>query len=140
MINVAFNPSGAAVAVSTLYSDIAYLDPENRNDWRTLERATEVAEAVTEFTGELYIPVDRGAYTSPRFDVIRAPKVGDKVSYAFNGDSRPCGEIVKISPTMKKITTSDGKEFYRRGQSASWINNGTWSMIQGHHNERNPSF
>ena len=59
----------------------------------------------------------------------------------FNGDYYPCGTIVKISPTLKKITTSDGKEFYRVKQTGSWRLKGTsFYMVKGTHDKRNPSF
>jgi hypothetical protein len=112
---------------------------ECRHDWRTMERARDISRQLTAKTGTLYIPVDRGSNTSPRYDVIKAPALGDKVSKYFNGDSYPAGEIVKISPTMKRIETSTGAVFYRERQSGAWVEGGTWSMQAGHHEERNPS-
>jgi hypothetical protein len=120
--------------------------PENlqgwvcRSDWSTFEAAHEVAEAASIFEGVEYIAIDRGAYTSPRFDVIRAPQVLDPVSYSFNGDSYPCGYIKTISKSLKKITTTTGETFYRRKQTGAWLMNRQWSMIAGHIEERNPHF
>ena len=120
--------------------------PENlqgwvcRSDWSTFEAAYEVAEAASIFEGVEYIAIDRGAYTSPRFDVIRAPQVLDPVSYSFNGDSYPCGYIKTISKSLKKITTTTGETFYRRKQTGAWLMNRQWSMIAGHIEERNPHF
>ncbi len=112
----------------------------NRNDFLDIVTAENVAQAATELTGELYIATDQGLHVSPRFDVIRAPKVGDKVSCSFNGDSYPCGIITRISPTLKKVTTSDGSEFYRVHTSGTWLKNSCWSLTQGHVDERNLSF
>lgn len=112
---------------------------ENRNDWKSLSDATRIAEGLTKTTGVLYIATDAGETVSPRYDVIVAPKVGDEVSYSFNGDTYPCGTIVKISESLRTITTSDGKKFYRRHQTGSWVKGG-WSLVQGHHYEQNPHF
>ncbi len=113
---------------------------ECRRDWNTFEEVVWVALSATIFSGEVYIPVDNGEWVSPRYDVIKAPAVGDKVSYTFNGDYYPDGEIVKISASNKVITTSSGKKYYRKGLTASWKNSKIWSLVQGHHNERNPHF
>lgn len=112
----------------------------DRNDMTSLDHAERIAADATALTGELHIGVDRGRNCYPRFDVIRAPHVGDAVSGSFNGDSYPEGHIVSVSPTLKKVTTSTGAEFFRRKQSGSWIKQGTWSLIQGHESRRNPSF
>lgn len=111
---------------------------ENRNNWKTLAAAEAVAAAL----GEAYVATDSGAHVSPRYDVITRPQVGDKVSYAFNGDSYPCGTITKMSagPTYRRIETSTGKIFWRRRQSGAWVNDGTWSLVVGHINKRNPEF
>lgn len=113
---------------------------QSRWDWNTLEAAQEVADAASCFEGVEYLAVDKGAHTSPRFDVIRAPEVGDAVSYYFNGDSYPCGYIKSVSASYKKIVTTTGKTFYRRKQSSAWLMNRTWSLIPGHIEERNPHF
>jgi hypothetical protein len=62
------------------------------------------------------------------------------VSQEFNGDAYPCGEIVKISASLKRIETSDSSVFWRRRKSGTWVNDGTWSLIPGEHYKRNPSF
>lgn len=116
-----------------------YIGTESRWDWKSLDEVALIAElASTDDT--LYIGVDKGNSVSPRFDVIQAPKVGDDVSMSFNGDSYPCGKIVSISKSMKLITTSDGKKFYRRKQSGTWLNGGTFALVQGIIDERNPHF
>jgi hypothetical protein len=115
-------------------------DWTSRIDWRTFTEAQMIAKEATNFAGKLYIATDYGAGGWPRFDVIEAPKVGDKVSQSFNGDSYPRGEITHISKSLKKIVTSTGHIFWRRGNSGAWLVNGYASMIPGHVSERNPSF
>lgn len=109
-------------------------------DFKTWETVIDVAEQATKLTGELFIPINRGPGYSPRFDVVRAPAIGDEASYGFNGDYYPCGHIVKISPTLKKIETDTGHVFYRRKQTAMWLNRGMWALVRGHIDERNPEF
>ena len=99
-----------------------------------------IAEQATKNSGELHIVVDHGEWVSPQFDIIRAPAVGDEVSYAFNGDYSPCGEIVKISKTLKVITTSEGQKFYRKGNSGQWKYCRTWTLVRGHIERRNQHF
>jgi hypothetical protein len=72
--------------------------------------------------------------------VVEVPKIGDAVSYAFNGDSYPCGYVTKVSKDYRIITTTDGKRFFRRRLSGAWVNGGTWSLVPGHRYEQNPSF
>ena len=123
----------------------ATLDPgasreyEYRADWKTFERAAEIAAQLTEATGERWIATDAGAHTSPRYDIARVPTVGEKVSRTFNGDTYPCGEIASISKTLKKIVTTDGTVFYRKRLTGAW-SDGTFYMVTGHIHEQNPSF
>lgn len=149
MITLEFSKDGALVNVHDSFSHsrsemervwAAEATLVNRNDIRSMAHAEQLAAQATEFTGKLHIAIDRGAHVSPRMDVIRCPALGDKVSYSFNGDSYPDGEITGISPTLKVITTSTGSRYHRRGQTGSWLKGGTWSLIQGHHDKRNPSF
>lgn len=137
MLYVLLNDAGRAIGATT--EPIRHNRNETRNDWKSLARAEEVAAQLTESTGERYIGTDAGPNVSPRYDVIKAPSKGDKVSKAFNGDSYPEGEIVQISKSLRRIKTSTGEIFFRRGQSGSWIAGGTWSMIRGHESRRNPS-
>jgi hypothetical protein len=111
-----------------------------RHEMKFFTDALAIARSASELTGKRYIPIDAGRHTWPRYDVVLAPAVGDAVSYGFNGDAYPCGEIVSISATMKVIKTSDGSVFYRRRESGSWIKGGTWSLIAGHVSKQNPSF
>lgn len=117
---------------------------ESRHDWKTMIAAESRAVQLNFALGKLdeFIAIDNGAHVSPRFDIIRRPHVGDKISYAFNGDSYPDGTITKISGKNFKIVTTDtGSVYYRRKFSGGWVKKGgTWSMIKGHHDERNPSF
>ena len=112
-------------------------------DLETFEEVTTLASYLTAMTGTLYLPADAGSHVSPRYDIIEAPKIGDEVSYAFNGDSYPDGTIVKISPNWM-ITTSTGKRYNRsrQGKGGGWrsVGGGTWSLVPGHIYEQNPSF
>ena len=110
-------------------------------DVRTAEEAVRLAGEATAVTEEVYLPCDRSSSVSPRYGIIRAPKLGDPVSYSFNGDTTPCGVISKISDSYYRIQTTTGKVFYRRHHTSSWImQGGTWSMVSGHYRARNPSF
>jgi hypothetical protein len=111
-----------------------------RHDIKSVEQAAEIAESAQNVTGKTYLPVDSGSGVWPRFDVIEAPAVGDDVSYAFNGDYYPCGQIASISASFRLITTTEGQKFYRRKQTANWKYNGVWSLVDGHRSELNPSF
>jgi hypothetical protein len=111
-----------------------------RHDIKSVEHSAELAESAHKATGKTYLPVDAGSGVWPRFDVIEAPAVGDDVSYAFNGDYYPCGQIKSISASFRMITTTDGQKFYRRRQSANWIYNGVWALVDGHRSELNPHF
>jgi hypothetical protein len=137
MIIVHFYDDKAEVTTFDEAGQHNFKNCEDRNDWKTFERVEEVAALLTKSTGKLYIPVTKDG--SPAFDVIAAPCVGDKVSYAFNGDYTPCGEIATISKTMRRITTTEGTQFYRTSPtSACWKAYGHSSMVGGHIDERNP--
>jgi hypothetical protein len=128
-------PSSATEGTARKWADV-----ESRNDWKTFAAAEEIARGLTETTCKLYIATDAGSSTSPRYDVIKAPAVGDEVSYSFNSDTYPCGTITRISKTMKRVSTTSGRVFYRRDLTGSWINAGIWSLVQGHITTRNPHF
>lgn len=114
---------------------------ESRGDWKTFESVTEVAAQVSEFMGETYLPVDNGLHHYPRYDVARKPRVGDEVSYAFNGDSYPDGVIVSVGDGVRAVVkTSTGRKFNRVRKTGSWMNGNTWSLVNGHYDKRNPSF
>ena len=111
-----------------------------RWDWKSHEEVEALAAQVTKLTGSLHVGTDAGRGCYPRYDIIKAPAVGDKVSYSFNGDSYPDGEIVRITNTLNVIT-STGSTYRRRKTTGSWRKaGGTWSLVQGHRDERNPHF
>lgn len=142
MIYVGFK-SGLVVGLVNIHAD-TLAHPEwsfqTRNDWKTKEAVDQIAADLSTVTGTKFIGIDGGEGISPRFDIIRCPAVGDDVSMAFNGDYYVCGKIVSVSGTMKVIRTSDGKKFYRKGESGTWKYLRTWTLIQGHYNTRNPHF
>jgi len=111
-----------------------------RHDFKSLQDAERVADGATKATGKLHIATDETANTSPRYDVILAPAVGDEVSQAFNGDYYPRGKIIHVSRSLKKITTDTDHVFWRYKNTATWLVNGYASMVRGHHSKLNPSF
>lgn len=143
MIFVKINPAnGLPLEVKESLSPEDQSDRSWKNswDWKSFEEVERLARYVTAMTGKLYLPVDRTSGVSPRFDIVDAPKVGDPVSYSFNGDTYPCGVITKITKGWK-ITTSEGKVFNRFKQTSGWrMVGGTWWMVSGHHYEQNPHF
>ena len=109
------------------------------NDCRNMMIAERMAEQLNdEANAERFMAIDRGEHIYPQFKVIEVPQIGDAVSYAFNGDSTPCGHIKSISPTKKRVTTTTGHVFYRKNNSGSWLKNRTWSLVAGHVTSRNP--
>lgn len=111
-------------------------------DLNSFEEVTTLAAYLTAMTGKTFLPADAGAHCSPRYDVIEAPKVGDPISYGFNGDSYPDGEIVRITPNWMVISSTGSRyNRSRQGRGGGWRKvGGTWSMIHGHIYEQNPSF
>lgn len=113
----------------------------NRNDIESFEFAQRLAASASKLGKRDYLATDEGTCCSPRYDVIEAPMVGDEVSYGFNGDYYPDGKITKVSESYNTITTSTGSTYRRRGDTGCWKKpGGTWSLVRGHVNERNPSF
>lgn len=114
-------------------------------DIRSYDAAKKLAEQITEFTGELHIGYEHGDWTSDMFGVIKAPAVGDECSMGFNGDYYPVGRITRITTGWRVYTIdANGKKhtFNRRKNSSSWkeVGSSPFHMVQGHHDERNPSF
>jgi len=157
MIYVAFDHEGELVAHtagSRTYTDVYRMAGAHGfvtcgRDCQNIYAAKHLAERMTEYTGDKYIPIDRGDYIRPRFDIMEAPKVGHEVSKGFNGDYYPCGEIVRISPSMARIETSDGTVFTRRKMAGASVkhssvwkvaNSGAFALVRGHINKRNPHF
>ncbi len=115
----------------------------NRNDFKTFADAENIANQASAYLQDgIFLAVDQGSSTWPRYDVIRAPLVGAPVSYGFNGDYYPDGYITKVGGTnCSRVYTSTGSVYNRRRKSSSWVKRGgTWSLVQGHRDERNPSF
>lgn len=111
------------------------------HDIVSFDEATRLANEATEATGAPFLPCDHGSNRHPRYAVISAPRMGDPVSYAFNGDYYPCGHITKMSSSFYRIQTSTGDVFYRSKHTAAWkMKGGTWWMVAGHHDKRNPHF
>lgn len=137
MLNFLLDEFGGVCGVTDEYPDRRTTRFENRNDFRTFERAKEVSEMANLAAEGRYIPTDAGPSVSPRYDVVRAYEVGEKVSISFNGDAYPAGEIVRISASGRVITTTDRK-FYRVGLSGSWRSEGTWFLARGHFSKQNP--
>ena len=140
MVYVKLSTSRLPLEVKTELTSEEHADTswENSWDWKSFEEVQRLASYLTAMTGKTYLAVDRLHGVSPRFDVIEAPKVGDPVSYSFNGDSYPCGVITKITKGWR-VTTSEGAVFNRFKATAGWRRvGGTWWMISGHHYEQNP--
>lgn len=136
------NAAGKLSAIATEVPHGEHGKWETRHNIVTLSHAERIAAEATELTGDLYVGIDNGPSVWPRYDLIKAPKVGDKVSYAFNGDYYPDGEIVSVTPgSLRQVKTSTGHTYYRRKQTGNWKQTGgTWSLVPGHINERNPEF
>lgn len=134
-------PGGKVIGVSDVYQK-GWTTGRECKSYEDAERLARLATEDFKDKGDVFLAVDRGSHTWPRYDVVRAPKVGTPVSKSFNGDSYPDGVITKVGGTeCSRIYTSTGSKYNRRRKSATWvINTGTFMMISGHHDERNPSF
>lgn len=122
-----------------------YRDPSwiSRHDITSFEHAEQIASQANALigAGTALIPIDSGEHCWPRYDVVEASKVGDKVSRCINGDYYPDGEIVKVSGQNSRIvTTSTGRKYYRRRLSGAWIADKFYSMVSGHISRLNPEF
>ena len=122
-----------------------YRDPSwiSRHDITSFEHAEQIASQANALigAGTALIPIDSGEHCWPRYDVVEAPKVGDKVSRCINGDYYPDGEIVKVSGQNSRIvTTSTGRKYYRRRLSGAWVADKFYSMVSGHISRLNPEF
>lgn len=110
------------------------INPETNERFQSYEEAVEFCSRNQEF-----LPVDRGQWVRPQFAIEEKPQLLDEVSKSFNGDSYPVGRISRISKTFKRIETSDGYVFTRQ-KNGGWRCGGTWWLIKGVVNERNPHF
>lgn len=141
---VGLPPNGESPYTGTLalkkFDGVDYDRVQDAWDWKSFEEVRSIAMYLTAITGRTYLGVDNSESVSPRFDVIQAPMIGDPVSYGFNGDYTPDGVVVKISKTYQ-VTTSTGSVYRRRGLRGSWMKaGGTWGLVRGHIDERNPHF
>jgi hypothetical protein len=109
-------------------------------DIKSFKHADQIAKKATKEKGEPFIATDEGSHTSPRYNVMKMYKVGDKISYGFNGDTYPDGYVARISKNLKVITSTTGSKYYRLRKSGSWRKEGTWFIGPGHVFEQNPSF
>lgn len=136
-LDSSFNPHHPGLEVAGLEYDEAVGRWELHD--MTFEKVESLARGVTELMGALHVATFTEGQ-SPRHDIIRVPRVGDEVSYSFNGDSTPDGVIVRVTEKFK-VVTSTGNEYRRKKNTGSWVRTGgTWSLIYGHVTERNPHF
>jgi hypothetical protein len=114
---------------------------QSRWDWTSFEEVSGIARYLTAMTGIGHVGTDEGSSVSPQFDVIVIPRLGDKVSYAFNGDSYPDGEITCVSGKRLTVMTSTGNCYRRKKNTGNWLKTGgTWSLVAGHERKQNPEF
>jgi hypothetical protein len=108
----------------------------------SIEQAEKIAADLASMGIAQFIVIDHGKWVSHRFDLVIPPQIGDEVSKAFNGDYYPDGKVIHVTKgTFRIVKTDTGGVYYRRGKTGSWIRKGgTWSLVQGHINRRNPSF
>ena len=109
--------------------------------FETMEAAEARAIELENETGEAHVAYESDYPFNP-YVAQRMPQIGDEVSMGFNGDYYPMGKITKISKTYFRITTENGATFTRVGPF-SWKKGGkrgTFSLVQGVHDERNPHF
>lgn len=70
-------------------------------------------------------------------------QVGDDVSYCFNGDCYPDGQVARITKSGKYLYTTTGKKYvFGIGVCGAHYTSigGTWVLVKGIHNDKNPSF
>lgn len=106
------------------------------------ETAEQVANYLTLKTGTCFLPIDRGERVSPRYDVVKFDfKPGDEVSMmGLNVDYYPQGAVKKVSENKRIVTLYNGKRFFRRGLTDSWIYDKCWTLVPGTISELNPEF
>lgn len=132
MIYIALDNNGHAVGcVADRESFVPGVNYISRWDFTGFDHAVDLAEQLTTLGGGLFLPVDNGKGCSPRFDVIKAPAVGDVVSMGFNGDYYPVGKITSISSDHRVITATGSRRFYRKQLTGVWKYASTWTLIGG---------
>jgi len=108
---------------------------------KTFADAEVLAEQVSKEKGYVHLAYDYGTSVSPRYGIVAPPKVGEDVSYAFNGDYYPDGQVKSVSASHRVIITTTGNKFYRRKLSPNWkMAGGTWSLVKDHCDDKNPCF
>ena len=139
-------PFTGTPALKKLHVEYDKVKDARGSDMKSFEEAEVIAIKLTELTGETYLAFDNGSGTSHRYGVMVPPKVGDDVSFGFNGDYYPCGKVVRITPGWRIYTedpsTSGTRSkcmFNRKGKTSGWkMKGGTWGLVKGIHDERNP--
>lgn len=106
-------------------------------DFEDFESVKALAAYLTAMTGKAYLGTDAGQWCFPRYDIVEVPRVGDEVSYYFNGDCTPCGTVTRVGKNCRIIETDSGKKFWRLRETGSW-KDGIWFLTSGHSYERNP--
>lgn len=140
MLYIKFSPSGLPIEIRDEFPEELKANWDNawqnRNDWASRAEVDRIARYLTAMTGDLYVGTERDS----SFDIVRAPKVGDEVSYSFNGDTYPDGVVVKVTKGLQ-VKTSTGRTYRRHRDTGSWVQSGgTWSLVRGHIYEQNPHF
>ena len=114
----------------------------DHHDFTSFEQVESILKIINEKFGTDYIATDAGEHCSPRFGIAELPKVGDDVSYGFNGDYYPCGKIVRVTPSLTVIaedTEGHQTRFRRVKKTGGWKREGgTWWMVQGVVSKLNP--
>lgn len=131
------------------FEGVTYDEAKDTRGFKSMGEAEAVAEKLTKITGERWIAFDNGDGLQ-RYGVMELPKVGDDVSYGFNGDYYPAGKITRITPSLRIYVSDEAKPdahprkhlvFFRRKQTSGWVmKGGTWGLVKGIHDERNPHF
>jgi len=121
---------------------LEYDEAKTTPDYKSKAEVDALALRLTAMSGKHWIGFDDGPGTSHQFGVMEVPRIGDDVSYGFNGDYRPCGKITKITKGLR-ITATDEKGhtmvFNRKKETSGWKRvGGTWWLVKGIHDERNP--
>lgn len=119
-----------------IFNHVGWAD---RNDVKTIEQCTDIADQITAITGNVCLASKEGSY----FCFTYAPKIGDDVSSGFNGDSSYVGKVTKIGKNYSNIYVTDesGNEtVFRKKKNMSTWKDGYRYLCVGIHNTYNPHF
>lgn len=111
----------------------------DRNDIRTIDQCTDIADQITAITGNVYLASKEGSY----FELTKAPKIGDDVSSGFNGDADYIGKVTKIGKNYSNIYVTDdngNESIFRKKKNISAWKDGYRYLSIGINNSRNPHF